>query len=30
MLEEIFGEEIMGGIQVLDGSPNSKVVQPMP
>jgi hypothetical protein len=30
MLKEIFGEETMGQIQVLDGSPNSKVVQPMP
>lgn len=30
MLKEISGEETMGRIQVLDGSPNSKVVQPMP
>ena len=30
MLKEIFGEETMGRIQVLDGSPNPKVVQTMP
>jgi hypothetical protein len=29
MSKEIFGEESMGRIQGLDGSPNSKVVQPM-
>jgi hypothetical protein len=28
MSKEIFEEEIMGRIQGLDGSPNSKVVQP--